>query len=125
MSLTGKLVDRNGKLYVLYQSAHDSEPKITYMWWLVDKTVGNPYHCDRPEPGDIATYQSDGRTWQTRRPDTHASSGSVICQGDGNTKAEFVETVSAPDPKVRANIETRWYHGRWEKYSKVKGWIAA
>lgn len=123
MSLTGKLVDRNGKLYVLYETAHDSEPKITFMWWLIERTVGNPYHCSRPEAGDVATHTGDG-TWSAHRADTCSSSGTVHT-GGGGVKAELVETVSAPGPKVRSNIETRWYRGRWEKYSKVKGWVPA
>jgi hypothetical protein len=124
MAMQGKLVSRNGALFVLYETSHDSEPKITFMWWKVESTKGNPYHCERPEPGDIAVYQSDGRTWQTRRPDTHRSSGSITTVGDGNTKADHVETVSAPSPKVRGGVQTRWYQGRWEKLLK-KGWVAA
>lgn len=122
MSMVGKIVDRNGKLYVLYETASDSKPEITYLWWLVEKTIGNPYHCDRPEPGDVATYRSDG-TWSTHRPDTCSSSGSVYT-GHGDTKATHSETVSAPGPKVRAGIETRWYRGHWEKLLK-KGWVPA
>lgn len=119
MSMVGKLVDRNGKLYVLYETAHDSEPKITFLWWLVERTTGNPYHCDRPEPGDVATYRSDG-TWSTHRPDTCRSTGSVYV--GGSAQAAHKETVSAPSPKVRAGIEVRWYQGRYEKLLK-KGWV--
>jgi hypothetical protein len=124
MAMEGKLVNRNGKLFVLYQTSSYSKPEITYMWWLIESVKGNSYHCDRPEEGDIAVYQSDGRTWQTRRPDTHRSTGTVWTVGDGNTKADHVETVSAPSPKVRNGIEIRWHEGRYEKLLK-KGWVPA
>lgn len=45
----------------------------------------------------------------------------------GQTKAIRVIERPIPCPKVRKGVETRWdrYRGRWEKYLKASGWVAA
>lgn len=123
MSMQGKLVAREGKLCVLYETTLYSAPEMTRLWWLVENIHSNVYHCTRPDVGDLAEYRGDG-AWSTRRPDTHASSGSVST-GDGRREAIHKETHAVPPPKVRAGIETRWHEGRWQKYLKSKGWIDA
>jgi hypothetical protein len=43
----------------------------------------------------------------------------------GQTKAVKFEKVAIPCPRVRGGIETRYWNGRWEKYLKAQGWVAA
>lgn len=120
MSLQGVLREREGKLYVVYETTKDSEPTLVRMWWPVQQTRGNAYNMNRPEPGDKAT--SSGDWWMCYREGC-GSTGSVSFPG--NTQATFVETEAVPPPKVRKGIEIRWYQGHWEKYSKREGWIRA
>jgi hypothetical protein len=120
--MVGKIVSRDGKLFVLYETSDFSEPKITHIWWQIVRTTGNPYHCNRPAEGDVATFRGNGE-WSTHDGKTNVTSGSVNT-GSGDSKAAHVVTFSAPAPKVRSNVETRWQDGRWQKYSKRQGWIS-
>lgn len=36
-----------------------------------------------------------------------------------------VSRTPVPCPRVRAGVETRYRHGRWEKLTKRAGWVAA
>jgi len=121
VSMTGRIVRHEGKLCVLYESVNFSEPTMTRMWWVIERTTGNPYTADRPKEGDIAQSQNSG-DWRTIDPVTNRSTGSVYI--DGKKQAEHVDRVPVPLPKVRKGIETRWYMGRWEKLLK-NGWVAA
>ena len=46
-------------------------------------------------------------------------------QDGGQTKAIDIMREPIPCPHVRRGIETRYRAGRWEKYLKTQGWVAA
>jgi len=121
MSMQGVLREREGALYVVYETTKDSEPQRVRMWWLVQQTRGNQYSANRPEAGDKATANGDSHSWGCYREGC-GSTGSVSFPG--NQQAAFVETEDVPQPKVRKGIEIRWYQGRWQKYTKREGWIS-
>lgn len=118
--LKGKIVSRDGRLFVLYETALENEPTIKFIWWAIESTAGNPYHCSRPLEGDTVTYRGNGQ-WSAHNSDNQ-STGSVYT-GAGDSEAAHVEYVSAPAPKTRGK-EARWYQGRWEKLLK-RGWVPA
>jgi hypothetical protein len=120
--VTGVLRERNGALFVLYETTLDSEPKIFYRWWRVQRTTADHYGYARPSDGDSVRYAGSGH-WHATEKATGRGCGSVYT-GDGSTQAEHVEEVSAPAPKVRRGVEVRWASGRWEKLLK-RGWVPA
>lgn len=119
--MIGKIVSRDGKLWVLYETSRYSEPKIDFLWWEIVQTKASPYGFERPAEGDKVRYNGIGTDeWVACHPETLRVTGTVWTRN----KADKTETVSAPSPKVRAGIETRWHDGRWEKLLK-KGWVPA
>jgi len=116
MSMQGKLVARGGKMYVLYETTQDSTPEMTRLWWRVEQWQRDPYSANSPEVGDTVRYADNG-WWHV----TSRSSAGNVSTGSGSTDAEFRETVPVPRPKVRSNVEVRWYRGQWEKLLKT-GW---
>ncbi len=126
MSMQGKITTRDGQLFVLYETAHTDEPKITRLWWAVTCSIGSPHGgWERPKDGDLADYSSGSCTgqWSTRDPETHRRTGGVET-GSGSVQAVYRETVDAPAPKIRKGIESRWSNGRWQKALK-SGWVDA
>ena len=120
MSMEGKLVERDGKLYVVYASTDYSRPSRTVLWWRVVQSTGNPYSAQRPSAGDSARSTGYGGSWTTSGG--NGSSGSVST-GDGRTQAEFREEVPVLPPNARGK-ELRWHDGRWEKLM-ARGWEPA
>ena len=105
---------------------HDKPKKTVWVWPLSHWKIGG-MGCGRVEDaigkdatsrgGTVSVYLGNG---------THLTAW--MPEGD-QTKALTVEEVDIPCPKVRAGMETRWHSwghpGRWEKYTKTKGWIPA
>ena len=114
MSMIGKIVNRNGKLYVLVSDALWSEPTIIYRFWLIERSIANAYGFERPEEGDEVRYAGDGH-WHV----LNRLAGGVWT-GDGSTPAAVVEKVSAPVPPARGK-DLRWHEGRWQRLYK-NGW---
>jgi hypothetical protein len=120
MSLTGKIVERNGALFVLTVDALWTEPSISYCWWRITDREAAWGDFARPEVGDEVTW-TRGERWSAVDPKTGRPSGAVFTSGE---KPDHFERVSSPSPKVRSGIEVRWEKGRWEKLLK-KGWVPA
>lgn len=117
--LTGKIQERDGKLYVVYETTLENEPILKRLWWLVERTTGNPWNASRPTLGNTARPCGHG-IWHTWNPE-NISTGYVYV--DGTKEAVFVEMLPVPCPKIRSGILTRWNSGAWEKCTKTKGWI--
>lgn len=115
MAMTGKLKNRNGKLYVLYVYNEFAEPFRQYTWWRVLEVRRNAHNALSPEPEDEVTYRGNGY-WSA------GSRGGVVT-GDGKNQAEMVERVSVLAPPSRGK-ELRWHDGKWERLM-AKGWVAA
>jgi hypothetical protein len=120
--LTGKLAERDGKLFVVYASPLDGAPKLRCLWWAVEKTRGNAYNAYRPEAGD--TVRSTGDEWWTANREGVASNVGCVAFSSGK-QADYIEEIDVPAPKVRKGIETRWHQGAWQRFSKRDGWIPA
>jgi hypothetical protein len=120
--LTGKLAERDGKLFVVYDSPMDMAPKLHRLWWEVYQIKGNAWNAYRPEAGDTVRSQMGG-DWTASREGVASNTGSVWFPS--GLQARHIEEIDVPCPKVRKGIETRWYQGAWQKYSKAEGWIPA
>lgn len=119
MALEGHLIEREGVLYVGYETTLDYEPVRLRYYWRVVSTTGNPWHGSRPAAGDRCRYNGH-EVWSTSREEG-GSTGSVR-QKEG--AADYIEREPVPAPKVRRGVELRWREGRWQKLLK-KGWVAA
>jgi hypothetical protein len=118
MSITGKIISRDGRLLVLHVSNNWSEPTTTYQYWPVETTYGTS--IAKPSEGDAVTYIAGRGVWTAYDPSNNRATGTLrVSEGKG-----FVEKVSNPCPKVRGNVETRYHNGVWEKLLK-KGWVPA
>lgn len=84
--MNGILRERDGHLFVVYETHMDSAPTLRRMWWRVQATKGNSYNAQRPEAGDTVT--SSGDHWNAYR-EGQGSKGSVYFPG--SQKAEFIE----------------------------------
>lgn len=112
------LVVRDGKVFLLATYPLTDEPRIRFMFYPTTIAPSTLRHfgidsgsaCERRESG---VYKLVGRDFLVTLPDR------------GDTQAVHVEEVSAPSPKVRSNVEVRWYCGRWEKFLKREGWVPA
>lgn len=122
-----ELVKRDGKIYIRSEYTQGSQPVRTIMYWPVshaNAVIGEVF--------PLPARRADSGLYNVRRePDLNkADCGydahfSVYLPEGGNTKAEIVENVDYPCPRVRKGIETRYHNGSWQKYSKREGWIAA
>jgi hypothetical protein len=79
-----------------------------YSYCRIDEAIGMPATCT---DGRVSCYLGQGNSLAGDLP-----------QG-GATKAIILEQTSIAPPKCR--VETQWRNGRWEKYTKAKGWRPA
>ncbi len=115
MAMTGKILRRNGKLYVLYVYNEHEVPFRQHIWWRVLELHRNPYNLRSPDDGDEVTYKGNGR-WSV-------GLGGFVMTGESKTQAETIERVSVLAPPPRGK-ELRWHDGQWERLL-AKGWVAA
>jgi len=122
MSLHGTIIKLSPDKYGFEAiSTHYAEPiSIRHVWELervrtggysycrIDDAIGKPATCT---DGRVSCYLGQGN-----------SLTGDMSQG-GSTKAITIEQSPIPRPKCR--VETRWHNGRWEKYTKAKGWQPA
>jgi hypothetical protein len=121
MSLVGKLVERDGALFVVYESTRYSEPILDRLWWRVERVNRNPYNARWPQAGDTAKKSAgDGGVWHCWNDG--GVTGDVVF--NPKTEAAHRDVEPVPCPKVRRGVKTRWKDGRWEKLLK-SGWTPA
>ncbi len=113
-----------GQILIRETSAKFDEPELIVWYWPtrfgrrdLEKWDGSdPY-----KPDDIKIHHHS-TTYSLKLPGMGVWTDSGI---QGNTQAVRVDIEPIPRPKVRKGIETRFRNGRWEKYLKTKGWVAA
>lgn len=113
--MEGKVLNRNGKTYVLYVYNEYAEPYRQFVWWRIHETRRDPYSMRSPEDGDLVRYQGNG-VWKGEH-------GGTVVTGDGKTQAETTERVSVQAP-LSGGKELRWNDGRWQKLM-ARGWVDA
>lgn len=137
-----------GKFSVRVEYRESSQPIIRVFYWTIIRTQGcvphfylprklevrkfgdlkeHCYHCEQ----SAETSEHDVR-WRElwAGGSNERFSGSIhgcpyTVWIDPKAQATTVEEILIDCPKVRKGIETRFRNERWEKYSKVKGWIMA
>ncbi len=120
--MQGTLVERDGKLYVLYSSPCTLTPELCKSWYRVLRC--DNYCAYAPLPGDRVhdVYPGIWNAFRDGGRDGGAHTGTVIV--DEKATPEHFSREPIPPPKVRGGKELRWYRGQWEKLM-AKGWVAA
>lgn len=111
--------DRDGFIVVHNVDTSWSEPVEIHRVWATGirtREFVDMYGADLI--GHACKYDVDCKVFVIRR----GPGNSLYVRTEGDA---VIEERSVPPPKVRKSIETRWGDGRWEKYSKTKGWIPA
>ena len=126
MALQGTCIKLpNGNLAIEYLSSDFNNPQLIRRVWemplglcksegycrhAIDDAIGKTAKLDQ---GKVSVYLGNGDYITCCLPFA------------GATPAIIVEITEAPKPKVRSNVQTRWHHGAWQKYTAKSGWIAA
>lgn len=114
--MTGTIRQYNGQLVIEYQYPATVEPVLIGVRWAVEGAKRTGPFAPELTPGIVVSYR-DRDTWQ------------AYAQGDylivhSAHEGTPMDATPIDCPKVRKGTETRYYCGRWEKYSKREGWIA-
>jgi hypothetical protein len=122
MALQGKIIELAKDRYGFeYLDPHYSEPTIIrQVWPIVALSTRGMTYCRIEEAIGKPASLTDGRV------SCYLGQGNYVggaLPELGATKSIIMEETPAPRPKCRS--ELRWQNGRWQKYSKRQGWIAA
>jgi hypothetical protein len=110
--------------YVVSEYAIFSEPKIRRLGWKV--TSGERLGALNPdEHNGNELYRHDTGSYTVLSRNGYTGFDRISVRVAPDAQADFVEEEVFDCPKVRKNVETRYHDGRWQKYSKREGWIAA
>lgn len=114
----------DGWLCVVQVTVSMNEPIKEFTYWPVTK-------CS---PSDLASLkgtkclQIHPHVYRAKVDGTNANVPDydwTICLADGEAcKPIKFETEVIPCPKTRKGTKTRWYNGRWQKWTESKGWSA-
>lgn len=115
------------RVYAKSTVASWDKPEATDLYWLIDihpDTDGiNGTGELRPEVhyrnGGMSILLKRSIRWETITVRLLSADGTAR---GGETQAAIVYSYAIPQPKVRKGIETRWYHGNWQKFTKTRGW---
>lgn len=112
------LVDRNGWLFVVDDATRTDEPMATFAFYPLGLKAYVLRDYGRSVPLQV-TYCGEGIYVD--------DCGLRFALKDrGRTIPEYFEECQIPPPRVRAGVEVKWQHGRWEKFLKSrKGWVTA
>jgi hypothetical protein len=121
MALNGKVIYLDPKFGFEYHSTDYNHP-VSYrqVWEIETVTMKRFSYCMEVDAigreatitdGLVSCYLGNGNYFYGK-----------LAQG-GQTPSIIIEETPVPRPKVR--VDTRWQSGRWEKYLKTKGWVAA
>jgi hypothetical protein len=111
-------VTRDGKPHVRSAFVLNSEPILRVLYWPIERWRGR-----LPEDETPLTRINTG----IYRPTNYSIFGTMLYTGavrNGGAEASAVEELPIPPPRTR-NIAPRYRDGRWEKFSKARGWIPA
>ena len=128
----------NGQLFVVDTDTDNGEPVERKLWWPVLRASGwLPCWFDAETTGEYCRTcgQRKDSIIHALTPATLAVGGhdgryggrlsngtSYTVEIDPRGAAVKVESKPIPCPKVRAGVETRFYRGAWQKYTKTSGW---
>lgn len=119
---------RNRRIYVREALPMHDEPKAIVRYYATRFTAHDLENWTGAEPDDVADVQvMDGCDcspfgYSIRFPRCSFWSPVPLL---GTSKPDFMETEDIPKPRVRRGVEVQYRNGRWEKYLKTKGWVAA
>lgn len=118
-------LDDEHMLSVRYESTDYSQPVRRVLWWPIlrlSKSDSLLYALGAP-----LRDLTEGRYQYHFTADVPEAARRLVFRlpDGGRTQAVKALEEPLPAPKVRRGIEVRWANGRWEKYLKAQGWVAA
>jgi hypothetical protein len=100
-------------------TAQDTPELITVAWRITgtSRTGAVAFAPALADGLEVSSGSGEGDRWSA-----YASGGSlvVVTEHEGTIRRDPL-----PCPRVRAGVETRYRSGRWEKWTKRAGWVAA
>lgn len=123
----GKLsIHKEGRLLCIAESESDSFEPVTRTWiWPTTQSVDRlPEDYDRVE---ITRQGGSGYGYNLYfyRADSCFNFCNFAVQLPEGGKTHAIRVETEPIPAPRTKVETRYRDGRWQKYLKTKGWVAA
>jgi hypothetical protein len=116
--LTGTVRQTGRDWYVDHSYPKFGEPAMITVSWRVIGGTRKESYGPAPELAPGLTVQCEiGAKWYAYDRGNYL----ILDTEHEGTVAER----PLPCPKVRAGVETRYHDGRWEKYLKARGWVAA
>lgn len=97
-----------------------NEPVLLASYWPVVAYS----RADHAELIGSACYRENGPCYSCKVPGCGFVRRLPLARG-GNTTPIACDYEPIPAPKTKAGTETRYRCGRWEKYTKTRGWVAA
>lgn len=114
---------------IVWTSSTWGKPELVSHWWPV---AGGCGRRDHPEWADViglpATSSSIGSgdfSVKVGGPGLGGYWRGLRLRDGPQTQPIRTDIVPYPCPKVRKGMETRYRDGRWQKYLKTEGWVAA
>lgn len=119
-----RCVLENGRL-LIRESSTDSYKPEEIVWYWPTRFGRRDLQCgpnfELIDAGEVQVWKS-GYTYSVKFPGCSAWCETGI---HAKTKAVRVEVIPLECPRVRKGLDVRYRNGRWEKYLKTKGWVAA
>lgn len=115
-----RLMEREGKLYVVAEYAQDAHGEIKAFWYPTGVRARDYFDAPLPVDGFPARQRQDHYDVDTGYPRPFL----IRLLKGGNTKAEFVEVRHVAPPAVRRGVKLSWdsIRGLWMKSSKSTKW---
>ncbi|TPW09289.1 MAG: hypothetical protein FD129_2249, partial [bacterium] len=114
-----RLVEREGKLYLMYSDTLSSEPKLYRNFWLMGRRFPTFGENPLPPEGYPVRDCRNGIFEALVNPITRHRLRLTLA---GDRRCDMTEEEPVPAPKTRQ--PTRWRSGFWEKFTKKDGWLA-
>ena len=108
----------NGEVYLQHEYNELNEPTRVVIRWKPEGAISRI-----PETAFGQSFHSRSAAGSHTITFSNGCYGYTTLAIGGNQQADSIERVPIARPKVRAGIESRYYNGAWQKYSKRVGWV--
>lgn len=119
MSMNVRLEKIGPEIYIVHEWLEYTEPFKQVCKWKVE---GQAFRIPEESIGIALVMRPYGAMQGVRVP--AGPFGGIDLYIAGDQKADIVERLPVPQPKVRAGLRVKWNNG-WKKETKREGWIAA
>jgi hypothetical protein len=110
---------KEGRVYLVLEEPMDNEPILRRYWWLMN------VRPEQVKDGGLALHTGCGYMYVERNPAAFCSSSFISVPFDGKAQAAGIDREPIPAPKTRRGEAVRYRSGRWEKWTKRRGWVSS